>query len=375
MLYQSLLDIEKIEKVYKDVRKSTKHKDKIINFETYYMTNVMNIYEILKSKSYKHQKYNIFLYKEKKYRLIMSECITDKIINHLISEEILLPLIEPKLIDTNVATRRGKGTSLGISYLKKYINKLKVNNLNFYILQLDIKKYFYNIDHEIVLNKLKKIINDIDVISVLEEILGTTNRLETNVRIKAEIQKEINRLKRSKNPHIASKVDELNSIPFYNLNKGIPIGNMTSQLIAVYYLNDLDHYIKEKLHIKYYIRYMDDLILLHEDKDYLKYCYGEIKKFISNEKLELNMKKTHIYSIKNGINFLGYRFVLNKNNKLIVIMNSETKKRISRRLRYFRHNDLKRYNSSLSSYQGYFNMCSCNMFITKNGFYMLGEKL
>lgn len=150
---------------------------------------------------------------------------------------------------------------------------------------------------------------------------------------------------------------------------------MTSQLIAVYYLNDLDHYIKEKLHIKYYIRYMDDLILLHEDKDYLKYCYGEIKKFISNEKLELNMKKTHIYSIKNGINFLGYGFVLNKNNKLIVIMNSETKKRISRRLRYFRHNDLKRYNSSLSSYQGYFNMCSCNMFITKNGFYMLGEKL
>ncbi len=371
MLYQKILNLDKIERVYNDVKKTTRYKSKIVNFESFYITNVMSIYEILKSKNFKHQKYNIFLYREKKYRLIMSECLTDKIINHLISEEVLLPLIEPKLIDTNVATRRGKGTSFGIKYLKKYINKIKVNNPNFYILQLDVKKYFYNIDHEIVMSKLKNLIDDEDVLNILEEILGTTNRLETNVRIKDEINKEIDRLKKSSNPHINEKIKELKEIPYYNLNKGIPIGNMTSQIIAVYYLNDLDHFIKEKLHIKYYIRYMDDLILLHEDEEYLKYCYKKIKEFLAKEKLELNMRKTHIYSIKNGISFLGYRFLLNKNNKLVIIMNSKTKKRISKRLRYFRHNNKAKYNTSLSSYQGYFNMCDCYSFIEKNKFYKL----
>ena len=85
---------------------------------------------------------------------------------------------------------------------------------------------------------------------------------------------------------------------------GLGIGNMTSQVLAVFYLNDLDHYIKEKLHIKYYVRYQDDFLLFHESKEYLKYCLMKIKEFLAKEKLKLN-RKSRIYKSTNNYIFLG----------------------------------------------------------------------
>ena len=104
----------------------------------------MQIYEILEQRKYRHGKYNIFLVKEYKYRLIMSENISDKIINHLISNEILLPNIEPRLIEMNVVTRKNKGTKQGLYYTKKYLNTIRAKYENFYVLKCDIQKYFYN---------------------------------------------------------------------------------------------------------------------------------------------------------------------------------------------------------------------------------------
>ena len=154
-LYDQICDINKIEKIYYNIKLKTKHKKKNLNFEMYYMSNVMYLYHVLNERKYKHNYYHIFLVKEPKYRIIMSESIFDKIVNHLISEEILLPLIEPKLLDINVATRREKGTKLGLNYVKKYINAMrKQYENNFYILKCDISKYFYNIDHDIILSKL-----------------------------------------------------------------------------------------------------------------------------------------------------------------------------------------------------------------------------
>lgn len=95
----------------------------------------------------------------------------------------------------------------------------------------------------------------------------------------------------------------------YKTGKGLPIGNMSSQILAIYYLNKLDHFIKEKLKVKYYIRYMDDFILIHHDKEYLKYCLSEIKQELAKLKLQLN-NKTTISEIHQGVNFLGYRFLL-----------------------------------------------------------------
>ena len=190
MWYQKMVDIHKIEAVYKDIRSKTKHKTKLMNFKMYYLTNIMQIYEILDRRQYQHGPYNIFLVKENKYRLIMSEGISDKIINHLLSKEILLPLIEPRLIPMNVATRKNKGTKLELCYTKKYLNEIRRKHSNFYILKGDIRKYFYNIDHAILLKKLSRFIPDSDVLKMIQSILEATNTFKTNETIHKVIENE-----------------------------------------------------------------------------------------------------------------------------------------------------------------------------------------
>ena len=363
-LYDSIVNIPYIENMYYEVRLKTKHRSKIVNFETYYMSNIINIYETLKTKSYHHSKYNVFLVKEPKYRIIMSENIFDKVVNHLISEYILLPLIEPRLIPMNVATRRDKGLKLGLSYTKDYINHLKRKYDNFYILKCDIHKYFYSISHEKLIEKLRNILPDEEVIEVIKSILTSTYQNNTNSQIKRLVDREKEILRKANNPYMKKRFEELSTIPYYQEGRGLPIGNMTSQLFAIYYLNDLDHFIKEQLHIKYYIRYMDDFILMHPDREYLKYCLEEIRKKVAAEELKLN-QKTKIISMKDGLNFLGYRFVL-KNKKLLVLINSQTKRRITHKLNKLEKNPPENYTSVLASYKGYLSNCCSGSFIRKH---------
>lgn len=116
---------------------------------------------------------------------------------------------------------------------------------------------------------------------------------------------------------------------------------MSSQIFAIFYLNDLDHFIKEKLRIKCYIRYMDDLVLFHPDKEYLKYCLQEIEKKVKELKLSIN-SKTQIIEIHKGVTFLGYKFIL-KNNKVYMLMNSKAKKRINKKLKHINKKERKEY--------------------------------
>jgi len=149
----------------------------------------------------------------------------------------------------------------------------------------------------------------------------------------------------------------------YQKGKGLPIGNMTSQLLAIYFLNDLDHYIKKQLHCKYYIRYMDDFIIFSHDKERLK----EIKNIISEKlidfKLELN-KKTNIYDLNHGFGFLGYYFFL-KDKKLIIKINPQTKRRIKKKMRKLRNVNAPNYELVKASYMGYLNIAHSKNLIKK----------
>lgn len=366
--YDDIVSINKIKDVYDGIYKNTCHKAKLVRFELTKTSNIVKIYNTLKNKHYNHLKYNVFIIKEPKYRIIMSELMYDKIVNHLISKYVLIPTLSRKLIEQNVATRTGKGSKEGIRYMKKYINSIKENYDNIYILKCDISKYFYNIDHEILINKLSHENFDKDILKVLINIISSINNDYINDLIDSSISREVSHLEDMNIYDLELRKKQLYSLPRYRKGKGLPIGNETSQLLAIYYLNELDHYIKEQLHIKYYVRYMDDFILIHHDKEYLKKCLNLINKKLSYLKLSLN-KKTQIYNLKSGVIFLGYKFIL-KNKKLVILLNNQTRKKIKRKLRKARKNNINFYKKSLASYNGYFKVSTTNNFVYKNKFFL-----
>lgn len=237
-------------------------------------------------------------------------------------------------------------------------------NDKIYVLKCDIAKYFYSIDQEILLEKLSGLIDDEKVFNLVKEVIISTNNNYVNECINKSIDKEIKRLKTLSINDYQEHINSLKSIPLYQKGKGLPIGNMTSQILAVYYLNDLDHYIKEKLRIKYYVRYMDDFILFHEDREYLKYCLGEIEKKLAEVKLKLN-KKTQILEIHHGFCFLGYRFVL-KGKKLLMLLSSDTKKRVIKRVKYIKKNKPESLDKTLAGYNGYLNRAASGSFRFKH---------
>ena len=255
-LYSEIVDIKNIKTMYDTrVKINTKNKGKLEKFENYYASNIYYIKELLENKSYIPGKYNIFIIYEPKVRLIMSQNIIDKLINHLVSEYFLVKTFDKSLIEENVATRKNKGTYYGIKLLKKYLNKMK--GKEFYILKFDISKYFFNLDHDIIKKILRDNIKDKEVINILDLIVDSTNRSYINKEIDFLKNKIIKKLESSNIADKEDKIKQIRDLPEYKIGKGLPIGNMSSQVLAIVYLNELDHFIKEKLKIKYYIRYMD----------------------------------------------------------------------------------------------------------------------
>lgn len=317
--------ISKILKIYnEEVSKNVRNKKKINGFEKYKITYLESIYNVLISNNYKPLRYNIFLIKDLKYRVIMSQNIYDKIINHYIAKYILDSKLSKYLDKRNVATRKNMGSSYGIDLLLKYIEKLKRKNQVFYILKLDISKYFYSIDHNVLKSLLKdKLTNE--EYNFLDIIISSTNEEYVNNKIISLKNKEIiNNPKRSK---------EISELPIYEKDKGLCIGAVTNQFLAIFYLYKLHNYIIHKLKLKYTVIYMDDYIIMHEDKEYLKKCLIDIKSILYNEyKLKLNTKKTKITSSKEGFVFLEYSFKV-INNKTIIKLRKDTLNKIKKNIK------------------------------------------
>ena len=366
-LYNRITDIRNIISMYNTrVKINTKNKIKIEKFDEYYVSNITLVKNILDSKNYKPGKYNIFIIKEPKVRLIMSLNIIDKIINHLVCEYLLVDIFDNSLIDTNVATRVNKGTHYGYKKLVKYLNKNISNKL--YILKFDISKYFFNINHDIVKKIIRTKIKDKDALNILDNIIDSTDSNYINEEIIKLKNNEINRIKNSNNGNKDKLIKDIMDIPLYKKGTGFAIGNPVSQAIAIIFLSYLDHYIKEKLNIPFYCRYCDDGILISDDKEYLKYCLKEIKRIINDYKLELNMKKTRIYSIDNGFEFIGFRFI-RKNNKLLIKVKNQTKRKFKRKLKvlnklYINGNiNYDTFNQVKVSYLGHLKYGNCNKLI------------
>ena len=260
-LYPAIYDFDNIVSAYKEVCRNTKNKRKVYTFKQYECVYVSRIRNILENKAYVPGPCNVFTIYEPKKRRIVSQNMLDKVVNHLVSRYILYPALLPHLLDVNVASRKGLGTSEGIRLAMNFHRICKVKYKTYYILKCDISKFFASIDHDILKKKLERRIKDKDALKIVFDIIDAEN-------------------------------------------KGLSIGAMTSQVLAIFYLNDMDYFIKETLKIKYLIRYQDDFLLFHPSKQYLKYCLEELKKFLEKEKLVLN-KKTRIYKSTNNFIFLG----------------------------------------------------------------------
>lgn len=366
-LYKETYDLDNIINMTNKVCCKVRNKNKVEKFELYKSEHIINIKNRLKNKNIILDKYNIFMITDPKCRIVMSQEIEDKIINHLVAEYILVKTFENKYPESMCATRIGKGTHYGIKLLKKYLNEMKSKYDNFYILKLDISKYFYSIDHEVLKKIVSSKIKDQDSLNIINNIIDSTNKPYINEKIKNLKETRINYLKRI---NASEKlIKEVEEIPLYEYGKGVPIGDQTSQAFGLIYLYEINHFIKEKLHIKYLINYMDDFIIIHHNKQYLKYCLKEIKTKLENEyKLKLNNKKTKIDSIKNSIDFLGFNFYI-KNNKIIMKIRNNTKKKFKKRiknLKLLKENKLiskKKYNMFLAGYKGHLSYGCCRSLI------------
>lgn len=334
-IYYKDLNFDNLLSMYKIIKKTCKNKRAINNFELNLNTNIYSILNSLYNKTYKPFKYTIFLIYEPKPRIVMSQCIKDKVVNHFISKFYLLPYLENKLIDSNVATRTNKGTSYANKLMIKYINNLRMIDKYkvIYVLKIDISKYFYNIDHNILISFLSEYIKDENVINLFKVVLSESN--------KPYINETINKLNKDNNLNM----------PIYKEDVGLGLGAMTAQFFAIYFLNKIDHYIKENLKCKYFIRYMDDLIFLSFDKNYLKNILQKISVKLNEINLNIN-PKSNIYNLKYGINFLEFKYKI-INNKFYVLYKKGNIKKINNKLNYLYNNDLIKYYASLGSYNGY----------------------
>ncbi len=287
LCFDELTSFEKLLNAHFVARAGKRHKRDVIEFENNLFSNLVVLESQLKNNTYKVGEYNTFYIFEPKKREIQALSYRDRIVQHTICDNYLTPFYKNRLIVCNCACQVGKGTNFARQKLKQFfIDFYKKHQKNGYILKCDVKKYFSNINHDILKQQY--------------------------CRLKDERVKNL----------IYNIIDSYHS----DTKKGLPIGNQVSQISGVVFLDKLDRLIKEKLRIKYYVRYMDDLILIHESKQYLFYCLEQMKKCLTQLDLQFN-EKTNVFPIKNGVEFLGARYIVSTTGKVFLKVKKQSKQR------------------------------------------------
>jgi len=265
-LFESVVDFQNLIKGHNQASKGKKHKNYLTEFNLELEENLLQIQSELINEKYVWGDYYTFEVKDSKKRIISAPVYRDRVVHHALCN-IIEPVFDKTFIDNSFACRKGKGTLAGV---KAYETIINTNPELKYVLKCDIQKYFASIDHCILFEQVSKKLKDKKMLDLLQALI------------------------------------------FTGAGKGIPIGNLTSQLFANIYLNKLDHYLKEEAGIKYYLRYMDDFLVVHENKDYLREIREKIKIFCKAElTLTLHPNKQHISNIENGLTWLGYRVFRN----------------------------------------------------------------
>jgi hypothetical protein len=285
---------------YYDARRNKRNTINALAFEIGYESNLLALYDEIVSRNYKIKPSICFINFSPVQREIFAADFSDRVIHHLIYNYIS-PIFEKTFINDSYSCRKGKGTHYGIKRIAKFIRSCSQNyRSDCYILKLDIQGYFMAMNRTLLFEKTKTVLEknrdkltfDFDLILYLIEKV-VFNDPTKNCIIKGK-KLDWDGLPKTK------------SLFHANNDCGLPIGNLTSQLFGNVYMDGFDHFVKKELGIKYYGRYVDDFIIIHPDKNYLKFILSAIDEYLkTNLHLEMHPKKIYLQHFSKGVQFLG----------------------------------------------------------------------
>lgn len=283
-LFEQVADFGNLYKAYKKSKSGKGFSKSSQRFQVAALDGIHQIKRRLETKTYEVGKYNEFIIYEPKERIIKAGSFVDKIVQHSLCDNVLIPILRTEFIQTNYAGQENKGTLYGLECLKSHMYlACQKYGYDCWIVKADISKFFYNIDHDILKDMVRYFVKNDDVYWLCEKFIDSTE------------------------------------------GAGLPLGNQVSQVFALLYLSGLDHFITGELGVKYYGRYMDDFYLIVESKEYVKWCLDGIREFVHSTGLELN-GKTQIIPFKNGIKFCGFHTYVTSDGKVIRRLKNENKR-------------------------------------------------
>ncbi len=312
--YPELISSANLFQAWDEFRKGKRKKFDVQIFERNLEDNLFNLSESLKNKTYKHGNYQSFFVHDPKKRHIHKAEVKDRVVHHLLYN-FLYPLFNSTFIHDSYSCRLEKGTHKAVLRLEKFTRIVSKNYTKpCWALKLDIKKFFASINHEILKELLRKKIKDEDILWLLGEVIDSFA--------------------------LGSKASPCEA-------RGIPLGNLTSQVFANIYMSELDQFIKHKLKINYYLRYADDFLILSTSKNDFNRLIKLIAQFLADKlKLELHPKKIIFRNLNWGIDFLGYIVLPH-----YILPRTKTKRRMFQKLKMKMQDE--NFQQSLQSYLGY----------------------
>ncbi|OGY98278.1 MAG: hypothetical protein A3A43_02400 [Candidatus Liptonbacteria bacterium RIFCSPLOWO2_01_FULL_56_20] len=267
--FERMVSVENLLDAWQEFVRGKRAKPDVQEFSLRLMDNILQLHHELVNRTYRHGGYQSFNISDPKPRNIHKANVRDRLLHHAV-HRILYPLFDRTFIADSYSCRLSKGTHKAINRFRAFAYKASRNHTRTcWVLQCDVKKFFASVDHRVSLDILKRYISDTDIIRLLREVVGSFH----------------------------------SGIP----GKGLPLGNLTSQLLANVYMNELDQFVKHKLKIRHYIRYADDFTILSENKTLLESLTPQIDGFLrQNLKLELHPDKICMKTIASGVDFLGW---------------------------------------------------------------------
>jgi retron-type reverse transcriptase len=287
-----IFSYENLLRCYYECRKRKRYTVNAAKFEIHFEDELLKLKKELEAHTYRPGRSICFVVSKPKPREIFAADFRDRVVHHILVNY-LEPIWEPKFIDQSYSCRKGKGAHRAIKDLKRYIRKAsKGNSQKAYYLQVDIQSFFVSLKKDILFEIIKRHTKNPEILWLAEVIIF--HNPTSNYYRKCQAS-------------LFDLIPDHKSLFKVSPDQGLPIGNLTSQFFANVYLNELDQFMKHKLKEKYYLRYVDDLVLLSPDKNQLKIWRDEIDRFLQEKlKLKLHPKKQILQTVDKGIDFVGY---------------------------------------------------------------------